>query len=215
VAIQSRQRTEQGDSGMQKVRLYTLAGSVRPADNNSASSLCVQEGYVFPASYPMLPATHITYASETRIPLLSANLNNIQGVSSPSPSILAVDDSLTIRKIVETVLRREGYVTITFPDGVAAFRWLAEVSCPPPKIVLLDIELPKMDGYAIARALKAKPTLESTTIIMMSRRDGIIDRLKGRLAGAEDHLPKPFKAEELVEIVHRYLGNTTDALVGR
>lgn len=197
---------------MQKVRLHTLAGSVQPADNGRAISPRTQEGSLLPASYPMLATTHAAYASETCIPSLSANLNNINDVSAPSPSILAVDDSLTIRKIVETTLRREGYVIATFSDGIAAFRWLAEVRCSPPKLILLDIEMPKMDGYAVARALKAKPAFASTTIIMMSRRDGVIDRLKGRLVGAKNYLAKPFTTEELMRTVRQYLGCETDGM---
>jgi DNA-binding response OmpR family regulator len=99
----------------------------------------------------------------------SVALKQASGESSPSPSIMVIDDSPTIRKVIETALNREGYLTITFPDGMSAFRWLAQASDSVPGLILLDIILPKMDGYAIARALKAKPAWEDMTILMMSR----------------------------------------------
>ncbi len=85
-------------------------------------------------------------------------------------------------------------------------RWLTEPQAHIPNLVLLDIGLPKMDGYEVARRLKTKPQFANTVIIMLSRRDGVIDKLKGRLAGAKDYITKPFKAQEIVSIVESYLG---------
>ena len=98
--------------------------------------------------------------------------------------VMVIDDSLTVRKIIETSLRREGIASVSYADGIEALRALSEKRHPVPDLVILDIGLPKMDGYEIARHLKAKQQFGNTIIIMLSSRDGVIDRLKGRLVGA-------------------------------
>src|SRR6266700_3703998 len=78
-----------------------------------------------------------------------------------------------------------------------------------PDLIILDIGMPKMDGYAFARLLKSKPQFNHTVIIMLTSRDGVIDRLKGRLAGAKDYITKPFRTQELMDRLHLYLGLPT------
>jgi twitching motility two-component system response regulator PilG len=123
-----------------------------------------------------------------------------------SKLILVIDDSATVRKIIETCLGREGFEVKGFGDGVEAVKWLTEPQSPVPDLVLLDIELPKMDGYEVARRLKTKPRFHNTVIVMLSRRDGVIDRLKGRLAGARDYITKPFKTQDIIAVTQSYLG---------
>jgi twitching motility two-component system response regulator PilG len=123
-----------------------------------------------------------------------------------SKLVMVIDDSTTVRKIIETCLGRQGFQVVGFPDGVEAMRWLMEPTSHVPDLVFLDIGLPKMDGYEVARRLKTKPQFNNTVIIMLSRRDGVIDRLKGRLAGAKDYIAKPFKAQEIVLMAESYLG---------
>jgi len=126
-----------------------------------------------------------------------------------SPCVICVDNSPTIRHILETCLSREGFVVHTFPDGVEMMRWLTGPEGRTPNLVILDIYLPKMDGYEVARRLKAKPHFTHSTIVMLSRRDSVIDRLKGRLAGATVYLTKPFQTQELVSVVKAQLGITS------
>jgi twitching motility two-component system response regulator PilG len=120
--------------------------------------------------------------------------------------ILVIDDSMVVCKILEACLSREGFQVKSFPDGLAAMRWLTEPQADTPDLIWLDISLPKMDGYEVARHLKAKPRFSHTVIVMLSRRDGVIDRLKGRLAGARDYLTKPFKTQDVVSVTRFYLG---------
>jgi len=122
-----------------------------------------------------------------------------------SKLVMVIDDSATVCKIIETCLRREGFEVKTFNDGVEAVRWLTEPQSPIPDLVLLDIELPKMDGYEVARRLKTKQRFHDTVIVMLSRRDGVIDRLKGRLVGAKDYISKPFKTQDIIAITQTYL----------
>ena len=125
-----------------------------------------------------------------------------------SKLVMIIDDSLTVRKIMETSLKREGFASVSYPDGIEALRALSE-GLPIPDLVLLDIGLPKMDGYEVARHLKTKQQFGNTPIVMISKRDGVIDRLKGRLAGAKDYITKPFKTQEVMTIVHSHLSTPT------
>lgn len=120
--------------------------------------------------------------------------------------VMVIDDSTTVRKIIATALGREGFAVVSFPDGIEAMRWLARPDARIPDIITLDIGLPRMDGYEVARKLKAKPQFSQTVIIMISRRDGVIDRLKGRLAGAKEYMTKPFKTREVIAVVEAYAG---------
>jgi len=120
--------------------------------------------------------------------------------------VMVIDDSPTVRKIIETCLRREEFDVLGFTDGVEAMRWItSDPTSRIPDLVLLDINLPKIDGYEVARRFKTKSMFNNTIIIMLSRRDSVIDRLKGRLAGAKDYITKPFKTQEIVAIVQEQL----------
>ncbi|HET9920234.1 MAG TPA: response regulator [Ktedonobacteraceae bacterium] len=119
--------------------------------------------------------------------------------------VMIVDDSLTVRKIMETSLKREGFESVSYGDGFEALNALAKPGGPIPDLVILDIGLPTLDGYEIARRLKTKQQYNNTVIVMLTSHDGVIDRLKGRLAGAKDYITKPFKAHEVMSIVRSHL----------
>ena len=129
-----------------------------------------------------------------------------EGISMSSKLVMVIDDSPTVRKIVETCLKREGFTVAAFADGIEAMQSLTSPRARVPDLVVLDIGLPKMDGYEVARCLKTKPQFSNTIIIMLSRREGLIDRLKGRLAGAKEYITKPFKTQEFIEVIESYLG---------
>jgi twitching motility two-component system response regulator PilG len=127
--------------------------------------------------------------------------------------IAVIDDSQTVRKIVETCLKRESYQVISFNDGVMALRYyLKEEQGPIPDLVFLDIELPYMDGYQVVRYLKASPTFTHTVVVMISRHDGVIDRLKARLAGADSYLIKPMPTQAILDIVQQHLGTLVSGI---
>jgi twitching motility two-component system response regulator PilG len=116
--------------------------------------------------------------------------------------VLIVDDSPTVRKIVQLTLQREGINVIAASDGLAA---LAAVADYQPDLILLDIMLPHMDGYSICQVIRKNPDYQHTPIIMLSGRDGLFDKMRGRLAGSSEYLTKPFDSRELVQAVQRHL----------
>jgi len=118
--------------------------------------------------------------------------------------VLVVDDSPTVRKIVQMTLQRENITVIAASDGLGA---LAAVVDYQPDLILLDIILPHMDGYSICQIIRKKPESHNTPILMLSSRDKLFDRMRGKLVGANDYLTKPFDATELVATVHKYLEN--------
>ena len=137
------------------------------------------------------------------------------GVEQPGASagtvkrlVMVIDDSLTIRKILDICLRRAGYQVQCFADGVEALRWLSLPERMIPALVLVDLNLPKMDGYEIIRLLKANDAFAQTIFVILSQRNGVLDRLKGRLAGAHAYLTKPFRTQAIVEVVQMHLVST-------
>ncbi|GHO59222.1 response regulator [Ktedonobacter robiniae] len=119
----------------------------------------------------------------------------------PQRTIMLIDDSATIRKLVEITLRREGYLVESFPDGVAAMAALQQPGAHLPGLLILDIELPKMNGYEIARYLRSKSAWQTVPIMMISRHKGVVERLKSRLAGAKVYLAKPFTTQMLLQAI--------------
>jgi len=119
-----------------------------------------------------------------------------------SKLVMIIDDSPTVRKIVEVSLKREGIAYISYADGVEALRTLSARQDLIPDLVFLDVGLPKMDGYRVAQYLKAKHQYSHTTIVMLSGHHGVLDRLKGRLSGAKNYMTKPFRTQDILSIVH-------------
>jgi twitching motility two-component system response regulator PilG len=127
-----------------------------------------------------------------------------------SKLVMVIDDSPTVRKIIEVSLRREGLEVVSFPDGIEALRAVTNHQMERvPDLVVLDIDLPKMNGYEIARYLRSKPQWSRTVIVILSRHDGVIDRLKARLAGTQAYLTKPFTTQMIVDVVNNNLGLST------
>src|SRR5579859_7473917 len=138
-------------------------------------------------------------APEVRPPFAGAQAST----ETVTASILLVDDSATVRAIVTLALQEAGYEISAFPDGIQAMHWLT--SSASPDLLLVDVGLPKMDGYEVIRRIKAKAPFAHTPCIVLSRRDGKIDQLKGRLAGATSYLGKPFTIPALLMAVQTAL----------
>ncbi len=126
-----------------------------------------------------------------------ANKNELAG-----SKVLVVDDSKTIRRTAESLLERAGCEVRTAQDGFDALGELVEFR---PDLVLVDIVMPRLDGYHTCALIKANPSLRHTPVIMLSSKDGLFDRAKGRLVGAELYLTKPFTADELLGAVRNQI----------
>jgi twitching motility two-component system response regulator PilG len=120
------------------------------------------------------------------------------------PLVLVIDDSAVVRKIIEIILRREGGQVISYSDPVEAMRDLTEQRVPLPDVALVDLLLPKMDGYDLIRRMRAHSQNHPLAIIAVSRLDGVRPRLLARLAGANAYLTKPFTPKQLIDLVMEY-----------
>ncbi len=118
------------------------------------------------------------------------------------PTVLVVDDSPTVRKIVQMALQREHIRVITASDGLSA---LTSVADEVPAVILLDIQLPRMDGYHICQIIRKNLQFRQIPIIMLSGKDGLFDKMRGRLSGSTEYLTKPFDSVELVQTVKKHL----------
>jgi twitching motility two-component system response regulator PilG len=112
--------------------------------------------------------------------------------------VMVIDDSNTIRKSAEIFLKQAGCVVILAHNG---FEALAKVADEQPDVILLDILMPRLDGYQTCALIRKNVTHRATPIIMLSSKDTMFDRAKGRLVGSDEHLAKPFTKEDLLNMV--------------
>jgi twitching motility two-component system response regulator PilG len=111
---------------------------------------------------------------------------------------MVIDDSQTIRRTAETLLTREGYAVITAQDG---FEALGKIADHQPDIIFIDIMMPRLDGYQACALIKGNPRFAKTPVIMLSSKDGLFDRARGRIVGSDEYLTKPFTKDELIGAV--------------
>jgi twitching motility two-component system response regulator PilG len=128
------------------------------------------------------------------------------GIERVRQSLMVIDDALVVRTILDICLHRAGYEVTCFEDGLQALSWLNTAGAHIPDLIFVDLGLPRLDGYEIIRLLKVKPQLKDTVLVILSGRDGLLDRIKGRLVGAHAYLTKPFRTQTIVEVVQMYLG---------
>ncbi len=116
--------------------------------------------------------------------------------------VMIIDDSKTIRRTAETLLEKAGCQVFSAVDGFDA---LAKIADSRPDIIFVDIMMPRLDGYQTCALIKNNPTFQSTPVIMLSSKDGLFDRAKGRVVGSDEYLTKPFSKEELFNAIHQYV----------
>lgn len=116
--------------------------------------------------------------------------------------VMVIDDSQTIRRTAETLLVKEGYAVITAADG---FEALAKIADQKPDLIFIDIMMPRLDGYQACALIKGNARYASTPVIMLSSKDGLFDRARGRIVGSDEYLTKPFTKDELIGAVKAYL----------
>ena len=112
--------------------------------------------------------------------------------------VLVIDDSKTIRRTAETLLSKEGCTVYTAVDGFDA---LAKIADHHPDVIFVDIMMPRLDGYQTCSLIKHNKTFRDTPVIMLSSKDGLFDRARGRIVGSEQYLTKPFTKDELLDAI--------------
>ena len=120
--------------------------------------------------------------------------------------VMVIDDSNTIRRSAEIFLMQAGCLVILAENGFDA---LAKIADHQPDLIFVDIMMPRLDGYQTCALIKQNPVLRATPVIMLSSKDGVFDRARGRLAGSDRYLTKPFTKEALIDAVNEYVGPAT------
>ncbi|MDD3352129.1 response regulator [Zoogloea sp.] len=130
---------------------------------------------------------------------------NLSGIK-----VMVIDDSNTIRRSAEIFLAQAGCQVVLAEDGFDA---LAKISDHAPDLIFVDIMMPRLDGYQTCALIKKNARLKSTPVIMLSSKDGLFDRARGRLAGSDEYLTKPFTKESLLRSVasHTHASRPADA----
>lgn len=132
--------------------------------------------------------------------------NKQQAGSASLRKVLVVDDSKTVRRSAAAYLEEYGLTVITANDG---FEALAKVVEHQPSILFVDIVMPRLDGYQTCALIKNNADYRHIPVVMLSSKDGLFDRARGRVVGADAHLAKPFDAAGIVATIQQLLGSPT------
>ena len=128
-------------------------------------------------------------------------MTNAAEAESAGLKVLVIDDSNTIRRSAEIFLRQGGHEVLLAEDGFDA---LAKVNDHDPELIFCDILMPRLDGYQTCAIIKRNPRFAKVPVIMLSSKDGLFDKARGRMVGSEDYLTKPFTKEQLLRAVDSY-----------
>lgn len=128
--------------------------------------------------------------------------NTAAGGELAGLKVMVIDDSKTIRRTAETLLKREGCEVVTATDG---FEALAKIADQQPQIIFVDIMMPRLDGYQTCALIKGNAAFKATPVIMLSSKDGLFDKARGRIVGSEHYLTKPFTRDELLGAIRTYV----------
>ncbi len=121
--------------------------------------------------------------------------------------VMVIDDSNTIRRSAEIFLVQAGYQVVLAEDGFDA---LSKISDHHPQVIFCDIMMPRLDGYQTCALIKKNPRFAATPVVMLSSRDGLFDRARGRMVGSDEYLTKPFTKDSLLQAVSRHARNGAD-----
>ncbi len=123
--------------------------------------------------------------------------------------VMVIDDSNTIRRSAEIFLVQAGCQVVLAEDGFDA---LAKIADHQPKIIFCDIMMPRLDGYQTCSLIKKNPRFKSTPVIMLSSKDGLFDRARGRMVGSDQYLTKPFTKDSLLQTVAQFAAPTASEI---
>ena len=130
-------------------------------------------------------------------------------VAPTSPfKVLVIDDSNTIRRSAEIFLKQAGYEVLLAEDGFDA---LSKVNDHGPDLIFCDILMPRLDGYQTVAVIRRSGRFSHIPMVMLSSKDGVFDKARGRMVGAQDYLTKPFTKDQLLDAVKRHLNASQPA----
>ena len=129
--------------------------------------------------------------------------------TNPSFKVLVVDDSNTIRRSAEIFLKQGGHEVLLADDGFDA---LAKINDYQPDLVFCDILMPRLDGYQTCAIIKRNARFSSIPVVMLSSKDGVFDKARGRMVGSQDYLTKPFTKDQLLQAVQQFGANLAGTL---
>ncbi len=121
--------------------------------------------------------------------------------AAPSVKVLVIDDSNTIRRSAEIFLKQGGHDVMLAEDGFDA---LAKVNDYQPQLIFCDILMPRLDGYQTCAIIKRNAKYSGVPVVMLSSKDGVFDKARGRMVGAQDYLTKPFTKDQLLQAVRQF-----------
>jgi twitching motility two-component system response regulator PilG len=134
--------------------------------------------------------------------LLEDNVQDGSGSTGQTGAkVLVIDDSNTIRRSAEIFLRQGGHEVVLAEDGFDA---LSKVNDHDPELIFCDILMPRLDGYQTCAIIKRNPRFAQVPVIMLSSKDGLFDKARGRMVGSEEYLTKPFTKEQLLKAVESF-----------
>lgn len=128
-------------------------------------------------------------------------MSNESPANAPSVKVLVIDDSNTIRRSAEIFLKQGGYQVLLAEDGFDA---LSKVNDHEPDLIFCDILMPRLDGYQTCAIIKRNVKFADVPVIMLSSKDGLFDKARGRMVGSQDYLTKPFTKDQLLQAVEQH-----------
>jgi twitching motility two-component system response regulator PilG len=167
-----------------------------------------QHGFVLLQEASLLSPNDVVLAGQVNS--LAIRLEEIREQEESASSaprgkkILVVDDSATVRKLISGKLEKSGHEVVCAEDGEQA---VAMIKSMVPDLVLLDIEMPKMDGYQVCKMIRSNEATREVPVVMISGKDGFFDKVRGKMAGTTDYITKPFGPEALMKTLDMYLAN--------
>lgn len=116
--------------------------------------------------------------------------------------VMVIDDSKTIRRTAQALLQKEGCEVVTAEDG---FEALSKIVEQRPDLIFVDIMMPRLDGYQTCALIKNNATFKTTPVVMLSSKDGLFDKTRGKIVGSEQYLTKPFTKAELLDAINKHV----------
>jgi twitching motility two-component system response regulator PilG len=132
---------------------------------------------------------------------LETEASALAAATTSGAKVLVIDDSNTIRRSAEIFLRQGGHEVVLAEDGFDA---LSKVNDHAPQLIFCDILMPRLDGYQTCAIIKRNPRFAHVPVIMLSSKDGLFDKARGRMVGSEEYLTKPFTKEQLLRAVEQF-----------